>query len=158
MKCCPNVLHHVASQRWSWCCSLIVMVLIDFNGYLQGQKGPVWTYAIYWGQYLRNGACCDQCLYAAHTQRHIWSLSWPCDLYLGIPLKVKSMSQTFQEVVSHKWCILWSSYEIHIVSHIWPFSLPYNIWPSMKLKGQIKVVGFSAGYISETKHVLAIVY
>ena len=48
-------------------------------------------------------------------------------------------------------------YEIHIVSHIWPFSLPYNIWPLMKLKGQIKVIGFSAGYISYTKHVLAIV-
>ena len=41
-----------------------------------------------------------------------------------------------------------SLYEIHLVSHIWPFSLPYDIGPLTKLKGQIKVIGFSAGYIS----------
>ena len=44
------------------------MVLIDFEGYFQGQKGPIWTFVIYLGQYLRNGACCDQCVYEAHTQ------------------------------------------------------------------------------------------
>ena len=47
---------------------------------------------------------------------------------LGLPLKVKSRSQTFQGV-----CLMnGASYdenlcEIHIVSRIWPFSLPYNI-------------------------------
>ena len=38
-----------------------------------------------------------------------------------------------------------SLYETHIVSHIWRFSLPYKIWPWMTLKGQIKVIEFSAG-------------
>ena len=47
------------------------MVLIDFQGHFQGQKGPVWTFVIYLGQYLRNGACCDQYLYEAHIQSHI---------------------------------------------------------------------------------------
>ena len=45
--------------------------LIDFKGYFQGQKGPIWIFVIYLGQYLRNGACCDQCLYEAHKQSHI---------------------------------------------------------------------------------------
>ena len=35
------------------------MVLIDFKGYFQGQKGPIWTFVIYLGHYLGNGACCD---------------------------------------------------------------------------------------------------
>ena len=47
------------------------MVLVDFKGYFQGRKGPIWTFVIYLGQYLRNGACCDQCLYEAHIQSHI---------------------------------------------------------------------------------------
>ena len=41
--------------------------LIDFKGYFQGQKGPIWTFVIYLGQYLRKGACCDQCVYEAHV-------------------------------------------------------------------------------------------
>ena len=41
-----------------------------------------------------------------------------------------------------------SLYEIHIVSHIWPFSLPYNILPLMKLKGKSRSFGFQPGYIS----------
>ena len=47
------------------------MVLIDFKSYFQGQKGPILTFVIYLGQYLRKGACCDQCLYEAHMQSHI---------------------------------------------------------------------------------------
>ena len=47
------------------------MVLIDFKGYLQGQKGPIWTFVIYVGQYLGNGACCDQCLYEAHMAKNM---------------------------------------------------------------------------------------
>ena len=91
----------------------MLMVLIDFKGYCQGQKGPIWTFVIYLGQYLRNGACCDQC------HRRIKGLS----LINGA---------SYDRIL----------YEIHITSHIWPFSLPYNIWPLMKLKGQIKVIGF----------------
>ena len=41
-----------------------------------------------------------------------------------------------------------SLYEIHIVSHIWPFSLPYDIWPLMRLKGKSRSFGFQPGYIS----------
>ena len=51
------------------------MVLIDYKGYFQGQKGPIETFVIYLGQYLRNGACCDQCLYEVHMQSHIGSFS-----------------------------------------------------------------------------------
>ena len=41
-----------------------------------------------------------------------------------------------------------SLYETHIVSHIWPFSLPYKIWPWMTLIGQIKVIEFSTDCFS----------
>ena len=41
-----------------------------------------------------------------------------------------------------------SLYEIHIVSHIWPFSLPDKIWPWMSLKGQIKVNDILVGCYS----------
>ena len=51
--------------------------------------------------------------------------------------------------------VLWNTYKSH---NLWPFSIPCSIWPLMKLKGQIKVIGFLVGYISLTKHVLAIVY
>ena len=54
-----------------YCCSQILMVLVDFKGYFQGRKGPIWTFVIYLGQYLRNGACCDQCLYEAYIQSHM---------------------------------------------------------------------------------------
>ena len=96
----------------------------------QGQKGPIWTFVINLGQYLRNGACCDQCLYEAHIQ--IYDLSVDRVIFdLGLPLKVKSRLQTFKEL-----CLIngasydQSLYEIHIASHIilWPFSLPYNMY------------------------------
>ena len=102
------------------------MVLVDFKGYFQGQKGPIRTFVIYLGQYLINGACCDQCLYESQIQ----NLSVDLVIFdLGLPLKVKSRLQTFKEL-----CLIngasydQSLYEIHIASHIWPFSLPYNMY------------------------------
>ena len=54
------------------------------------------------GQYLRNGACCDQCLYEV-----IYDLSVDLVIFdLRLPSKVKARSHTFQRVVSHKWCII----------------------------------------------------
>ena len=73
------------------------MALIDFKGYFQGQKGPIWTFVIYLGQYLRNGACCDQCLYETHIQS-IYDISVDTVTFdLGLPLMVKSRSQSSQE-------------------------------------------------------------
>ena len=45
----------------------MLMLLTDLKGYYQDQKGPICTFVIYLGQYIRNGACCDQCLYETHT-------------------------------------------------------------------------------------------
>ena len=42
------------------------MLLLNFEGYFKGQKGLLWTVVIYLAQYIRNGACYDQCLYVAH--------------------------------------------------------------------------------------------
>ena len=64
-----------------------------------------------------------------HIYKVIYDLSVDLVTFdLGLTLKVKSRSQTFQGV-----CLIngasfdQSLCEIHIVSHIWPFSLPYNI-------------------------------
>ena len=86
--------------------------------------------------------------------KHIYKVIYDLSVYLvtfdfGLPLNVKSRSHPFNGL-----CLInGASYdqslcEIHIVSHIGPCSLSYNILPLMTLKGQIKIIGFSAGYIS----------
>ena len=48
-KCCPTLLHHVASLVWIQTCSKILMVWNHKHGIFQGQKSPMWTFVIYWG-------------------------------------------------------------------------------------------------------------
>ena len=132
------------------CCSQILMVLIDFFKVRKVQFSTL--NVIYLGQYLRNGACCDQCLYEVHKYKVIYDLSVDLVIFdLGLHLKVKSRSQTFQGVVSDKWyiIILWSKFVWNTYSKSYmAFQFTFYIWPLMKLEGQIKVIGFSAGYIS----------
>ena len=47
------------------------MVLIHLKGYFQGQKSSIWTFVIYLGQYIRNGACYDQCIYYPFHTRNL---------------------------------------------------------------------------------------
>ena len=78
-----------------------------------------------------------------HIYKVIFDLSVDLVIFdLGLPSKVKSRSQTFQGVVSHEWCIIWSLYEIHIASHIWPFSLPYTFDLWWNWKGKLRSLGF----------------
>ena len=65
-----------------------------------------------------------------HIYKVIYDLSIDLVIFdLGLHLKVKSRLQTFKEL-----CLIngasydQSLYEIHIASHIWPFSLPYNMY------------------------------
>ena len=46
-KCCPYLLHHVASLLWNQSCPKIWKVWIQFKCHFQGQKGPIWTFVIY---------------------------------------------------------------------------------------------------------------
>ena len=120
LKCCPNVLHHVAPQRWYQCCSQSLMVLIDFKGYCQGQKCPIWAFVIYLGQYLKK-RCMLWPMFVWSTYKVIYDLSIDLVTFdLGLPLNVKSRSHTFQVVVSHKWCIIWSKFvwNTYIKSHL----------------------------------------
>ena len=43
LKCCPNLLHHIASLLWNQYCLKIWTV---WNQY-KGHKGPIWTFVIY---------------------------------------------------------------------------------------------------------------
>ena len=63
------------------------MVFIDFKVYFQGQKGPIWTFVIYLGQYLRNGACCDNvCM--KHIYKVIDDLLVDLVIFdLGLPIR-----------------------------------------------------------------------
>ena len=59
--------------------------------------------------YLINHACYDLSLYETHIYEVIYDLSiYIMTFDLGWPFKVKSRSNNFQWVVSHKWCFLWS--------------------------------------------------
>ena len=50
------------------------MVLIDYKGYFQGQKGPIWIFVIYLGQYLRKvHAVTNVCM--KHIYKVIYDLS-----------------------------------------------------------------------------------
>ena len=40
-KCCPNLLHHVASLLWYQSCPKIWKVWNQSKGHFQGQKGPI---------------------------------------------------------------------------------------------------------------------
>ena len=66
--------------------------------------------------------------------KHIYKVMYDLSVDLvifdfGLPLMVKSRLQTFKEL-----CLIngtsydQSLYEIHIASHIWPFSLPYDMY------------------------------
>ena len=46
-KCCPNLLHHVASLLWNQSCPKIWKVWIQFKCRFEGQKCPIWTFVIY---------------------------------------------------------------------------------------------------------------
>ena len=46
-KCCPNLLHHVAFLFWNQSCPKIWKVWNHSKGHFQGQKGPIWTFVIY---------------------------------------------------------------------------------------------------------------
>ena len=82
------------------------MALIDSKGYFQVQRGPIWTFVIYLGQFLETvHAVTNVCM--KHIYKVIYDLSVDLVTFdIGLPLKVKSRSHTFQEVVSHKWCII----------------------------------------------------
>ena len=47
MKCCPNLLHHVAFLLWNQSCPKIWKLWNHSKGHFQGQKGPIWTFVIY---------------------------------------------------------------------------------------------------------------
>ena len=64
--------------------------------------------------------------------KHIYKVIYDISVYLvsfdlGLPLKVKSRSQTFKRLCLINGTFIWSKF---VTSHIWPFSLPYNIWHS----------------------------
>ena len=162
MKCCPKC---IASCSFS---EVILVLFSNFNGVhwferlYSSHQGPIFTFAIYIQANFSETVHAVTNVCMKHICKVIYDLSvYLVTFDLGLPLNVKSWSRTFQWVVSHKWCIIWSKFAWNTYSKnitLWPFSLPYNIWPLIKLKEQIKVIGFSAGYISVTKHVLAIVY
>ena len=79
-------------------------------------------------------------VWSTYIQSHIWSFSWPS--YIGLHLKVKSRSQTFQGVVSHKWYIIWAKlYEIHIIRYgLSVYLLTFHPW--WNGKGKSRSLGF----------------
>ena len=104
-------------------------------------NGQVWPISHNYWYYSVATKCCPNLLY--HVASLLWNQSCPkiwkvCNHsnghFQGQKGPMWSISVNILETVHDK-----SLYEIHIVSHIWPFCLPDKIWPLMILKGQIKV-------------------
>ena len=93
------------------------MVLIDFKVYFQGQKGSIWTFVIYLGQSLRNGACYGQCLYEAHITKSYMIFQFTNQGHIPFKGLCVIKGASYDQ----------SLYDIHIVSHIWPLSLTCDI-------------------------------
>ena len=83
---------------------VILVMFSNFNGvdsfwtlFSRSERSNFLFFVIYLGQYLRNGACCDQCLCEAHIQSHIWYFGLPCDLWPWITfngqIKVTDLSR-----------------------------------------------------------------
>ena len=59
------------------------MVLVDFKGYFQGQKGPIWTFVIYLGETVH--AVTNVCM--KHIIQSQYDLSVDLVIFdLGLPL------------------------------------------------------------------------
>ena len=77
------------------------MVLIDYKGYFQGQKGQFRPLLSIWANISETvHAVTNVCI--KYIYEVIYDLSVDLVTFdLGLPLKVKSRSQTFQGTVSH---------------------------------------------------------
>ena len=63
-----------------------------------------------------------------HIYKTMYDLSVDLVIFdFGLSLMVKSRLQTFKECLINGASYDPSLYAIHIASHIWPFSLPYDI-------------------------------
>ena len=121
--------------------SWVILVLFSkFNGVIfkvrKVQFGPLLSILVNISETLH--AMTNVCM--KHIHKSLWSFSLSLDLERL--LKVKSRSQNFQGA-----CLInGASYnqslrEIHVVSHIWPFSfLTFDVWWNWKV--QIKVTSF----------------
>ena len=89
---------------------------------------------------VRNGACYDQSLYEAHILSHIWSLSWPHDIWPWMTLKVNQGNWVLMGCISWVVHVMTKVYMKHILSHIWYFSWPHDLWPWMTFIGQIDLL------------------
>ena len=73
----------------------MLMVLGDSKGYFQGQISPIWTFLIYLGQYLSKTVHAVANICMKHIYKVVCDVSVDLVIFdLGLPLKVKSRSQT----------------------------------------------------------------
>ena len=83
-KCCPNLLHNVASLLWNQLCPKIWKVWNHSKGHFQGQKCPISVLIIYLNSYLKTITGYNQCVYETHMQSYnlsvyikTFDLRWP---------------------------------------------------------------------------------
>ena len=86
-QCCLIVLHHVASLGWCKCCPTIQMVCGHSIGNFEGHKGhfgPLWSICTNISETVH---VMTKSWYETHIVSHVWSLSWPHDLWPWITFK-----------------------------------------------------------------------
>ena len=78
---------------------------------------------------------------------------WPLTLdYLWRPNRGNCVFKGLYRL--NRACYDQSLHETHLVSHIWFFIWPHDIWPWITCKGQIDVIGYLMGCISWIWHVV----
>ena len=101
------------------------------KGHCQGQKGQVWLIVTYFSILISSIEVLPKCIA-------------PCsfsEVILVLFSNIKGVDWFWRLFSRSEWSNLDLCY---LYDHIWPFSLSCNIWFLMKLKGQMKVIGFSA--------------
>ena len=151
IKCCPNVLHHVASSLWNQSCIKIWKVCHHSKGHFQAhlfeiisqKRCMIWPMFL-WNTYTKSYIMFQFKLRALTSDDHLRSNKGHITLNRLYLVNGALYDQSLCET--------------HIVNNIWPFSLPYSISPWMILKCQIKVIELSAVCFSERKRVMTNVY
>ena len=131
---------YTASLGWYWStCQEMVFIELFKRSFSRSERSGLAHFSHNYWYYSIVTKCCPNLLH--HVAFWLWNQSCPKIWKVWRSERSNLDLCDLLQRISRKRYIVYdeSLYEIHIVSHIWPFSLPDKIWPWMSLKGQIKV-------------------
>ena len=147
-------LSEVCTSRGIWLCIYVTQWGMYFTWYMIFMSlsevctsRGICIYVTQWGMYFT----WYMIVYLCHSVRYVLHVvdgavvARPVTKYPNHRFLIYCISETGMLCPINGASYDQSLYDSYIVSHIWPFSLPYDIWPGMTLKGKINVIEFSPG-------------